>query len=481
MKRFVLAALLLASACAVGPRYQRPEVPVPQEYRDAPAGKDATSLADLPWWEVFRDPELAALLEEAIRNNLDLKRAAARVQQARALVGVSSADFWPQIGAALGASYGQQSAKNYVPGLGPTGAFNASLGLSWEIDLWGRIRNATDAAKADLLATEEFRRGVLITLVADVANAWLDLRELDQEVEIARKNSVARQANLDLFKKRADGGIGNDLEVSRARGELAITAAVIPGAQRFIALRENQLSVLLGRLPGPIARSPGKQPLPPPDLPAGVPASLLERRPDVKAAEDGVMAATYRVGVAVANRLPKLDLAGLIGLAGPTLGTTFSAAGFLWNAGGGLLAPIFEGGRLASLEAASRAELEQAAATYQQAVLNGYREVSDAAISIRKLAEVRAEQSVQVDSARTAERLANRRFEGGVSSYLEVLDAQTAVFQAELEFARTQRDEAQSFVQLYRALGGGWQEPAAEAARPAAAPTAPAPAAPEKG
>jgi multidrug efflux system outer membrane protein len=457
--RLLPAALLLASACAVGPKYQRPEVATPKEYRFAIGPQEAASIADLPWWEVFQDPELEALIREALASNQDLRLAAARVEESRALVGVARADFYPQIGLEAGGTYGQQLAKNYTPNVGPAGRFRADVGLSWEIDIWGRVRNASDAAGANLLATEEGRRAVVLSLVSDVAQAYADLLELDTELEISRVNTETRQGTLDLFTKRADGGVGNDLEVNQARADLAVTAAAIPSSERLIALKESQLSVLLGRPPGPIKRTARGTYAVPPRLPMGVPAALLERRPDVRAAEDGVMASTSLVGVAIANRLPKLSLEGVIGLAGPQLPSMFSPEGLLWSVGGGLLAPIFQGGRLSSEEEAARARLEQSVATYRQSVLTAWREVADAAVSIRKLREIVVQQEVRAKASRAAERLARMRYDGGVSSYLEVLDAQRSTFQAELDLARVRRDEVVSVVQLYRALGGGWQEP----------------------
>ncbi len=483
MTRTLAAVSLLAfSACAVGPKYQRPEVEVPQAYRYTLGADEAASIADLPWWEMYRDPILQGLIEEALRNNQDLRVAAARVARSRALVGVSAADFYPQIGLGASGGYGQQNAKNYFPGQGPQGAFALNLGLSWELDVWGRVRNATDAARADLFATEEVRRGVVLSLVSDVAQAYAELMELDVELEIAQRNTVTRQGTLDLFTKRSVGGVGNELEVNQARADLAVTAAAIPATERLIALKESQIAVLLGRPPGAIARAKAPLQQKTPTLPMGVPAALLERRPDVRAAEDRAMSATANVGVAVANRLPKLSLEGVIGLAGPSLATTFTPEGLLWSVGAGLLAPIFTGGRLASQEEAAWADLEQFVALYRQQVINAWREVNDAAVSVRKLGEVAVQAEIQVTAATTAERLARLRYDGGVSSYLDVLDAQRSLFNSELTLAQTNRDQLVALVQLYRALGGGWQEqvPSAPAAgtAPAGAPPATLPPAP---
>jgi multidrug efflux system outer membrane protein len=453
-------ALLAFSACAVGPKYQRPETEVPTAFRYTLGADEAASIADLAWWEMYRDPILQGLIEEALQSNQDLRYAAARVTDARAMVGVSAADFYPQIGLGAAGGYGQQSAKNYVPGQGPSGAFNVNVGMSWELDIWGRVRNANDAAKAELMATEEFRRGTVLTLVADVAQAYAELMELDVELEVAQRNTNTRQGTLDLFTTRSQGGVGNDLEVNQARADLAVTAAAIPATERLIALKESQLAVLLGRPPGAIRRAKAPTQQVAPTLPMGVPAALLERRPDIRRTENRVMAATSNVGVAIANRLPKLSLEGIIGLAGPSLATTFSPAGLLWSVGAGLVAPIFEGGRLASEEEASWASLEQAVALYRQQVITAWREVNDAAISVRKLGEVATQEQIQVIAATNAERLARLRYDGGVSNYLEVLDAQRSLFSSELTLAQTNRDQLVALVQLYKALGGGWQEKA---------------------
>lgn len=452
------AALLGLSACAVGPKYQRPETEPPAAYRYTLGADGAASIADLPWWETYTDPDLQALIREALASNQDLRVATARVASARAMVTVARADLFPQVGLGASAAYGQQTPRSYAPGTDPSGAFAASVNVSWELDVWGRVRNLTDAARARWIASEEGRRAVVLSLVGDVAQAYVELMELDTELEIAQRNTSTRQGTVDLFKKRSDGGVGNDLEVNQARADLAVTAAAIPATERYIALKESQLCVLLGRPPGPIARRKAPRQPVPPVIPMGVPAALLERRPDVRSAEEQVKEFNAMVGVSIANRLPTLSLDGIIGLAGPTLASTFSGNGFQWSAGGGLFAPIFQGGRLAAEEEAAWARLEQYVASYRQVVLTAWREVTDAAVSVRKLQEVAVEVEKQVVAARTAERLARLRYEGGVSNYLEVLDAQRSTFNAELTLAQSHRDEMVAMVQLYRALGGGWQE-----------------------
>ena len=471
MNRALALSLLALSACAVGPKYQRPQVEVPKEHRFATV-KETASIADLPWWEFFKDPVLQRLIGEALQGNQDLALAVARVEEFRAVSGVAKADFYPQVAAQASGAYGQPFSKQIVPGTPQSGRFGLSASVYWEIDLWGRVRNQSAAALADLLATEEGRRAVVLSLVSSVAQAYVELRELDLELEVARANTQTRQGTLDLFEKRARGGIASDLELNQARADLAFTSAAIPTTERLIALKENEIAVLLGRPPGPVPRGTALVEAPvAPELPAGVPASLLERRPDLAAAEQQVVAATARVGVAVANRLPTLSLTGLIGLDARTVPNTFTPDALVWNVGAGLLAPIFQGGRLSSEEEAARARLEEAAAAWRKAVQVALSEVSGAAVSVTKLKAARVELEKQVKATRESTRLALLRYQGGVSSYLEVLDAQRRQFDAELQLAQTRGGELTSVVQLYRSLGGGWQEKPAQAApAPAAKP-----------
>jgi multidrug efflux system outer membrane protein len=447
---------------------------MPAEYRTVElAPEEGASLGDLPWWEVYGDPALQLLVQEALQNNQDLALAAARVLEAGALVGVSKADLWPQLSAQAQASRGRES-REVVPGAPTQNLFSTALTLSWELDVWGRVRNARDAALADLLATEETRRGVVLDLVASVASAYWQLRELDLELEIARRNTSSRQGTVDLFQTRLRGGLGNELELNQAVADLAVTAAAIPDTERQIAFAEHQLCVLLGRPPGSIERG---GPLPAefglPELPLGVPASLLQRRPDLVAAEQAVVAATKRVGVAVADRLPRLALFGSVSFDSTDAGDLFTSDAGAWSLAGNLFAPLFQGGRLAALEDAARARLEQSVAGYRSTVLVALREISDAAVGYRKLRAVVVEVRRQADATAAAERLARMRYEGGVANYLEVLDSQRQSYDAQLALARTQLQHQLYGVQLYRALGGGWLERPGDDARPPAGSAAP--------
>jgi multidrug efflux system outer membrane protein len=465
VRRAVLAAAALgAAACSFAPAYRRPDAGVPPSYRFAKP-EEATSFADLPWWEIFKDPALQGLIKEALAANQDLALAVARVDEARANVGIAKADLYPQISAGVTGAYGKPISEKITEGTGlPSGYkayYSASANASWELDLWGRVRNSRDAAFADLLATEDGRRAVVLSLVAGVAQAYLELRALDLQLEIARSNTQLRQGTLSLFETRARGGVASDLEVNQARSDLSVTQAAIPQTEMLIAQKEHAICVLLGRSPGPIPRGRALTDTPvAPELPLGVPAQLLERRPDVLAAEQGVIAAGKRIGVAVANRLPALSLTGFIALDARTVPDVFTPGALAWSAGAGLLAPIFQGGRLASAEEATRAVLQESIASYRKAVESALRDVADAFAGATKLRDVRAAYETQVKATTAASKLAIARYEGGVSSYLEVLDAHRRLYEAQLNLASAQRDELTSVVQLYAALGGGWQQAA---------------------
>jgi outer membrane protein, multidrug efflux system len=467
-RTLLAAAALAASACSFAPTYQRPDVTIPEAHRFAPPEQTA-SIADQAWWDVFRDPVLQGFIREALVNNQDLALALARVNEARAQVGVAKADLYPQVNAQATGTYGQQYSKQVFPGSTERGDYALAAGLNWELDLWGRVRNAGAAATSDLLATEDGRHAVVLSLVSGVAQAYLELRELDLELEIAQSNSATRQETLNLFQARAKGGIASDLEVNQARADLAVTTAAIPFTQLAIAQKEHQLCVLLGRIPGPIARGVALTAVGMvPELPAGVPAQLLTRRPDLLASEEAVKAAGSRVGVAVADRFPVFSLTGVIGLNATTGSDLFTGDALVWNAGAGLFAPIFQGGRLKAQEEAARARLDQAIAAYKKSVQVALAEVADAAAGTHLLGSVRAAYADQVTATTTAARLAMARYQGGVSSYLEVLDAQRQQFDAQLSLARSQLDELASVVRLYRALGGGWEQEEQAAATPAA-------------
>jgi multidrug efflux system outer membrane protein len=473
-RTFLVVAALSGAACSFAPKYERPATAVPKEtFRFSKPG-EATSVADLPWWEVFKDPKLHALIRESLAANQDLALAAARVDEARANVGIAKADYYPQVFAQAFGEYGKVSSDKLVTGTTYQALFQANLGVSWELDLWGRTRNASDAAYAGLLSTEAGRQGVILSLVSGVAQAYLELRALDYQLQVVKENIESRKATLDLFEKRARGGIASDLETNQARSDLAFAVALLPATELGILLKEHELCVLLGRPPGPIDRGATLTETPlVPELPAGAPAALLARRPDLIAAEQDIVAAGARVGIAVANRIPTLTLSGNLGLQARNVPDMFTPGAVVWNVLAGLFAPIFQGGRLSSAEEASRAQLQQSMASYKKAVQVAVREVADASAGVTQLKDVRTAREDQVKATTTSTRLALKRYEGGVSSYLEVLDAQRQQFDSQLNLVTTVRDQVVSVVQLYRALGGGWQR--AEQSPAPASPGAPPP------
>jgi len=475
MRLSVVVVLPLLAACAVGPSYRRPAVPTPETTRGERGPGDAASLADSPWWAIFRDPALQALVEEALRGSHDLRAAAARVEQARNQIAIARADMFPQV------SYQGQAVRErtFVPGVpGSPGnvTFDSFLGtfnLAWEIDVWGRIRRATESARADYLAAEAARRGVLLTLVSDVAQAYFELLELDRELEITQSTRITFQDTLDLFRRRYVGGIGTFLEVSRAEAALTQARAGIPDLERQIVAKENQLSTLLGRPPGYIARGAALEgESPAPEVPVGLPSQLLERRPDIQEAEQALVAANADVGVAVANFFPRLGLSSLYGGQSSELENVVKSAGNVWAVAGSLAGPLFQGGRLLASYRASSAAWDEAVERYQQATLRAFAEVSSALVSQEKLKGVHADRDETVKALQTSVALSLQRYNDGIANYFEVLEAEQQLFPAELDLARTQRDQLVAVVTLYRTLGGGWRlavpDWSATPARPAA-------------
>jgi multidrug efflux system outer membrane protein len=455
----VLLAFL--AGCTVGPDYQRPPIQAPQQIHGQLEPAEAASLADRAWWEIFDDETLKALVDEALRNGYDVRLAGWRVEEARAVAGIRRSERWPQVQGGAGWSRGRTS-ELVAPGVGTQDFFDVDLGVSWEIDLWGRIRRLNEAARAQYLATEEARRGVLLSLVSDVAASYFRLRELDLELEIARRSAAAFQGTYDLFDRRLESGIASGLETTSAGATLASTLAVIPDLERQILAQENQLSFLLGRNPGPIPRgNPLDDQLLPPQIPAGLPSDLLERRPDLRAAEQQLAAANAEVGIAAANFFPRLSLTGALGGVAPQLADLFSD-GKTWSVGGGLLTPLFQGRRLQEEQRAAVARWEQAKVQYEASVTNAFSEVSTALSAYQKLAEIEEEQARAAASYRQAVDLSNERYLSGLSDYLEVLQAQQQQLAAENALARTRFDRLASLVQLYKALGGGWQLPGAD-------------------
>jgi outer membrane protein, multidrug efflux system len=454
----VVASAGLLAGCAVGPDYKRPTTTPPEVFRGQTEPAEAASLADLPWWEAFQDPTLQGLLQTALANNYDLRTAVARVEQARALAAQARGAFFPAIGyqgdisrtrasiALFGVPSGQAApttSSTFV------GLFNAS----WEMDIWGRIRRQYEAAGAQFLATEEARRGVLLSLVSNVAQAYFELLQLDAQLDIAKRNTASFQDTFNLFRRRLEFGIASTLETSRAEGALGGAAATIPDLESQIAAKENEISVLLGRNPGPIPRgTPLFEQAVVPEVPAGLPSALLERRPDLRQAEQQLVQANAQVGVAKAQFFPQLTLSGFGGGVSPQL----AAFSHVWSLAAGLSGPIFQGGQILENYRAFVAAWEQAKSQYEQTVITAFQEVSSALTALEKLVQVEAEQARSVKAYDDSVRIALKRYAGGLASYFEVLEAQQLLFPAENQLAQVRATRLFTYVQLYRVLGGGW-------------------------
>lgn len=458
-----VAACALLAGCMMGPDYRRPAVDLPAAYRGdgaAPASQtQPASLGDVPWWEVFQDPVLQDLIRQALANNLDLKQAIARVEQARAQVQVVGAPLYPQVG--YGANVSRQNTPTITPervdNLTYTG-YSGSANLSWEIDFWGKVRRASEAAQAELLATEESQRGVMITLLSEVATTYFRLLAADRELEIARATVGLYQSTLDLFRDRYTGGASSLLPVNRTAAQLANAAANIPQFERQVTTYENKLSVLLGKVPGPVPRGAklDVHRVPPP-VPPGLPARLLERRPDVKQAEDVLIAENAKIGVAKANFFPSISLTGLLGGQHSQVSSLLSGSTTLWGLGAGLVGPIFTGGALTGELQAQEARWKRAQASYEQTVLTALAEVSDALTARQQLQLVRVQRDIAVKELASSVQISLDRYLLGLATYFEVLQIQEQLYSTQLALTQTEADQLTNVVQLYRALGGGWQ------------------------
>ncbi len=463
---WVLLAVTALAGCTLGPDYQRPRVPVPEAWRSPPEGPG--SIADVAWWDLFQDETLRGLIQEALEANKDLRLAAARVLEARAQLGVTRADQFPRIDGNAAYSRQRISEKGTVPL--PPGTkvdqddFRTSLDAFFELDIWGRLRRATEAARAELIGTTEAQRTVVITLVSDVSQAYFDLLDLDREHEIAVRTLESRRESLRLVTLRHDQGLTSDLDVQRAAGEVASAAATVPDLERQVTQTENRLSILLGRNPGAIARGVAliDQPLPP-TVPAGLPSALLERRPDIREAEQQLVASNARIGEARADYFPRISLTGTFGFESVALSDLFTAPARIWQVGPSLTVPLFTAGRTRAQVLTTEARREEALIQYQRAIQQAFRDVEDALVAHRKAGEVRVQQQALVEANRRSLELAQLRYENGLANYLEVLDVQRQLFSAEIALTQTRRTQLATVVQVYKALGGGWSQDTARA------------------
>ncbi len=457
----VLFAAVFAASCTFGPNYKRPLVETPPAFRGA-AATTAESLADLKWFELFRDDTLTELVNAALRQNFELQIAAERVLQARAALGITRANQFPAVDASVdlhAARLSRAGANRAIPaGADADVSYTqAGFSLGWEIDVWGRLRRLTEAARAQYLATEEARRGVITTLVADVSETYLSLRALDLELEIAKRTRDAATESLRLTEARRARGVASGLDVRQAEQLLFTTTGEIASLERDIAQAENALSLLLGRVPGDVPRG---QPLEafaaPPRVPAGLPSALLERRPDIRRAEQELVAANAHIGAAKAEYFPRISLTGFFGAQSRALSDLLTGPARLATAGVGAAVPIFNAGRTRGNVRFAEAVAREAVVNYRRVTYTALRDVSDSLAAYAKTSEQRAQQERLVEALREASRLSTERYRGGLDSYLPVLDAQRNLFQGELDLARLRQRELASIVQLYRALGGGW-------------------------
>ncbi len=472
MKKYIIIVLLatsLLAGCTVGPNYKRPVVNVPQEFRGVtpeaatqlgvpPAKADIASLGDQKWEEIFKDQQLQELIRTALQQNYDVRIAANRILQAEALFRITRADQFPELDAGANITNQRRPRTGPVPRFENT-AGQVSLSAFWELDFWGKYRRATQAARAELLAQEWARQAVIYTLVADVAGSYFQLRELDLELEISKRTASSRSESLNLTKTLQERGLNTMLDVHQAEQLVYTASAQVPDIERQIEQQENAISILLGKNPGDVPRGLRltEQSLAP-EVPAGLPSSLLERRPDIRQAEQKLIAANARIGVAKAAYFPQITLTATGGFQSSALTELFTGPAGLWSFGAALTQPIFNAGRIRSNVKLTKAQQEEALLVYQRTIQQAFREVSDGLIAYRKNQEFRRQQELLTQAAREAARLSGVRYRAGQTSNLEVLTNETNLFAAEIGLAHAQLNERLALVQLYRALGGGWQK-----------------------
>ena len=447
----------LLSGCVQGPDYVKPAIEVPSAYRfgtEVPQG----DVAGVPaWWSGFGDPEIDALVTEALNNNRDLRIATARIDEFAAILEGTRSQGLPQVGYGLSGSRSRASEEkipSFVDPLSTT--FTTLLSASWELDLWGRIRRETEAARANLLATEEARRGVTLTLISSVIIGYVTLLDLDEQLRVAEATVAGRQKSVDLFETRLKGRWISEFEMSQVRAEYDTVASQIPPLRQAIAVQEHALSVLVGRLPGPIARTRTLESLHSPTVPAGLPSELLIRRPDILQAEQQLIASNALIGAARAHFFPRITLTGLFGFASASLGHLFSGPANTWTFTGDVAGPIYTGGGITAAVDQAEARREQSLNNYELVIQNAFRDVENSLADLQHSRELREIAERRVVTLKRGVELANERYENGYSDYLEVLDTERNLFSAELQLASASGDYERALVNLYRALGGDW-------------------------
>jgi multidrug efflux system outer membrane protein len=475
-KRFILFMVtilaLCLGGCMVGPDYVRPTVETPQNWRINE--KDSREVANTFWWNQLGDPVLNDLISSALKDNYDLKIAAARIEEFAGRYGFTRADLFPQVGA--GASYSRQGDSKNVENAPASGynynydMFQTTLNASWELDLWGRVRRSTEAARADLLASEEGRRAVILSLVSSVAAAYVNLRDLDRQLEIARSTVKTREEGYNIFKLRFEGGIISEMELAQVKSQYEEALTTIPQIEKAITQQENGLCLLLGRNPGPITRGKTIDQLTLPAVPAGLPSDLLARRPDIRQAEQNLIAANAVIGVAKAAYYPSISLTGFFGFASADLSDLFKGSSKVWQYSVPVSVPIFTAGKIAGQVKAAEAVQQQALFSYQKAIQTAFSEVDNSLADQLRTREQLAAQANQLNSLKKYYELAQLRYDNGYTSYIEVLDAERSLFNVQLAYTQNQGVLFFSLINLYKAMGGGW---VSEVERLAGTPAAP--------
>ena len=449
-----VAVLFCLLGCTVGPDYVPPEIETPDEFRQRI--ESGESLANVHWFDLFQDQQLKSLINIALVESKDLAIATARDEETRARLGVTRADQFPRVDVAGAANRGN-SVEQFLPGAGVQNNFSLSAEVGFEIDFFGKLRRSTEAARAELLASEESRRTVLITLIADVASTYFLLLDLDHRKEVAERTFVARHDSTEIIRARFNQGIVPKIDVNQAEIQEADAMAELAALDRQRIQTENLISILLGRNPGPITRGQALQDqVMTPDVPSGLPAELLARRPDIRAAEQSLAAQTARIGVAKAARFPSISLTGSGGAFNTELDNLLDSNSGIWNLGANILAPVYDAGRNRSRQEAEIARTEQLLRQYELSILQAFREVEDALAAVRTFRDELRAREMQVTAARSAAFLARARYDGGVTSFLEVLDAERSLFDAEIATSAVRRAQLVAVVDLYKALGGGW-------------------------
>ena len=452
-----LVLALTLAGCAVGPDYERPQVESPDKWRVDYAA--AAEVINMRWWEQFEDPALNELIDIALKENWDVRIAAARVEEFAARVDIAFSEFLPQVDYQGGGFRRRISPDDpdIANSIDRTAIrYGGAANLAWELDLWGRIRRSNEAARAELLAQEENRRTVILSLVSAVASQYVELRRYDRQLQVAIHNTKVQAETLRLFQLRFKGGVVSEVEVAQIRSNYEKTASQVPRFQRKVANTENALSVLLGRNPGAIPRGKTIDELPLPPIPEGVPSALLARRPDIRSAEQRLIAANALIGVARAQYFPTISLTGILGFASDSLSSLFGNATSIWKIGGNALGPIFAGGRISAQVRASEAVQRQTLMNYMQTVRTAFQEVNDGLISVQKRREQLEARGRKVQALADYARLANLRYDEGYADYLEVLDAERSLFDEQIQYVRIQSDVYEEVVKTYKAMGGGW-------------------------